>query len=71
MGVDYSRHTQGALSLNARTLGLFPVIREKRCFKDSSFVTGRILIRGTQYDTASFRMQFQQAYDCRFCIDHS
>ena len=58
MGVDYSRHTQGALSLNARTLGLFLVIREKRCFKDSSFITGRILIRGTQYDTASFRMPF-------------
>ena len=50
MGVDYSRHTQGALSLNARTLGLFPVIREKRRFKGSSFITGRILLKGTQYD---------------------
>ena len=67
----YSRQTQGALSLNARTLGLFPVILEKRYFKDSSFITGRISIRGTQYDTASFRMPFQQAYNCRFCIHHS
>ena len=71
MGVNYSRQTQGALSPNARTLGLFPVIREKMCFKDSSYITGRILIRGTQYDTASFRMPFQQAYNCRFCIHHS
>ena len=71
MGVNYSRQTQGALSLNERTLGLFPVIQEKMCSKDSSFITGRILIKGTQYDTASFRMPFQQAYNCRFCIHHS
>ena len=45
MGVNYSRQTQGAVSRNARTLSLFPVIREKRCFKDSSYITGRILIR--------------------------
>ena len=71
MGVNYSRQTQDALSLNERTLGLFPVIQEKMCSKDSSFITGRILIKGTQYDTASFRMPFQQAYNCRFCIHHS